>query len=148
MVEVLTHSDNYHSYVTHGLVPWVQGGSRNILPGLNAICIQDRPEDDMIDAELRQRLRLQIDLALRGNTVSSETRRSQDRAGRALGMTGAEIDAARDGRCFDIRLARALAVTDALRSGDPARLALARALAQESGFDRADLAVIEQLTEK
>jgi hypothetical protein len=99
----------------------------------------------MLGDSFIQRLQVQIDLAAKGNCVCAETRRRQDDVARKLGMTGAEIDAARNGRSFDIRLSRALFLAHALQSGDPARIARASILAAQSGFDREDLAVIERL---
>lgn len=99
----------------------------------------------MLDDRFIQRLQLQVDLAVKGNGVCAETRRQQDDVARRLGMTGAEIDAARDGHSFDIRLSRALLLAHAVLSGDPVRIARARTLVLQSGFDRDDLAVIERL---
>lgn len=99
----------------------------------------------MVMTGLSQRLRLHIELAVTGDCNCADTRERQEKTARGLGMTGAEIDAARDGRSFDIRMTRALAVVRALRDADPTRISHARELALQSGIDRDELAMIEQL---
>jgi hypothetical protein len=99
----------------------------------------------MVMTGLSQRLKLHIELAVAGDHACADTRRRQELVARGLGMTGAEIDAARDGRSFDIRMTRALAVVCALRDVDPTRIEHARELALQSGIDRDELAMIERL---
>jgi hypothetical protein len=62
---------------------------------------------------LDERARLAIELALTAGNADPPLRERQDADARRLGMVGAEIDAARLGRSFDVRISRALALATA-----------------------------------
>ncbi|MGL6043284.1 MAG: hypothetical protein ACRC1J_05120 [Sandaracinobacteroides sp.] len=65
---------------------------------------------------LDDRIRIQVELALTSAAGCSKVRTMQDCAARAVGLSGAEIDAARDRRCFDRRARAAVALACALGS--------------------------------
>lgn len=58
--------------------------------------------------KLDERARLSIEMALVGNQGDPVLMRRQEEEAARLGMCGAEIDAARAGRSFDLRRARLL----------------------------------------
>lgn len=62
---------------------------------------------------LDARARLTIELALTAHGGDPLARRRQEEQARALGLSGAEIDAARHGRSFDVRISIALALATA-----------------------------------
>lgn len=64
----------------------------------------------MVRFTLDERVRLSIELALSAATASPHQHRRQDEDARRLGLSGAEIDAARRGLSFDARIAVALAL--------------------------------------
>jgi hypothetical protein len=94
-------------------------------------------------AILDPRLRLAIDLALAPNGNAAWTD-AWEAEGRKLGMTGAEIDAARQGRGFDVQTSRALALALACRAGD-ARYILCRRQALRAGLPAPVCREIERL---
>lgn len=55
----------------------------------------------MVGSLINPRARLSIELALTGTNGSKPLLAKQEEAGRALGMTGAEMDVARRGSSFD-----------------------------------------------
>jgi len=55
----------------------------------------------MASSSIDPRVRLSIELALTGPNASKPLLEKQEEAGRALGMTGAEMDIARRGSSFD-----------------------------------------------
>lgn len=55
----------------------------------------------MASSSIDPRVRLSIELALTGTNASKLLLAKQEEAGRALGMTGAEMDVARRGSSFD-----------------------------------------------
>lgn len=62
---------------------------------------------------LDERVRVTIGLALTANARDPLQRRQQDIEARRLGLSGAEIDAARRGWSFDVRTSIALALVTA-----------------------------------
>lgn len=81
---------------------------------------------------LDPRLRLAITIALDPHPAP-ERACEQEADGRRQGMTGAEIDAARHGRGFDLRTSRALALALACRFSDVDR-AVRREQAMSAGL--------------
>jgi hypothetical protein len=65
--------------------------------------------------------RLSIELALTANSHDRLQREQQDTRAKALGMTGAEIDAARSGKSFDVRTSAVLALAMASNDDDERR---------------------------
>jgi hypothetical protein len=61
-------------------------------------------------ARLDDRIRIQVELALTGAVDCARVRAMKECAARAAGLSGAEIDAARDRRCFDRRAQAAVAL--------------------------------------
>ena len=83
---------------------------------------------------LDARVRLAIELALTAHGGDRPDRRRQEEQARALGLSGAEIDAARRGRSFDVQTSIALALATA--NGDEERRRhRARALKAGIGAD-------------
>jgi len=88
--------------------------------------------------------RLSIEMALAGDRGAPALIRQQDDAAARIGMCGAEIDAARSGRSFDVRRSRALelaigtlgAARDELR-----QRALAAGIAEEACREIENLAI-------
>lgn len=93
---------------------------------------------------LDARVRLSIELALTVGRADARQCQRQDSKARRLGMTGAEIDAARTGYSFDAITARAVALALAVRDGDPHR-AWQRTRALEAGISREACRQIEEL---
>lgn len=89
--------------------------------------------------ELEPRARLQLLIAMAGECCAGE-QAQQDAAGRAAGLSGAEIDAARARRSFDARVNAAIALACAVRHGADWREAEARCA--EAGFDGGARALI------
>ena len=94
---------------------------------------------------LAERVRLAIELALTDCSDAARTHR-QESEGRRLGMSGAEIDAARRGRGFDVRICRALSLAAASRSGTGRSTERSRAL--RAGLPEPLCHEIEQLAEQ
>ncbi|WP_093222905.1 hypothetical protein [Sphingomonas sp. NFR15] len=76
--------------------------------------------------------RLSIAMALTGNRGDPALMRRQDEEAAQLGMSGAEIDAARAGRSFDLRRTRVLRLALAVKGEERAD---ARRLAIQAGID-------------
>lgn len=70
---------------------------------------------------LDERARLSIELALTADSQDPLQRQQQDTRAKALGMTGAEIDAARGGKSFDVRTSVVLALAMASNNDDEHR---------------------------
>lgn len=83
---------------------------------------------------LNARMRLSIEFALTAESGDASGRRRQEAGAVRLGMTGAEIDAARRGRSFDVLTSLALALAIAARSAAPDRLREARDRALGAGI--------------
>ena len=74
----------------------------------------------MSASSLDERTRLSIELALTALSADASIQRQQDSRARALGMSGAEIDAARRGWSFDARTSIAVALARSVAQ-DPQR---------------------------
>ena len=64
----------------------------------------------MAGPSIDARIRLSIELALTGANASRSLLAKQEEAGRALGMTGAEMDVARQGSSFDFETSVAVSL--------------------------------------
>ncbi|TWF47561.1 hypothetical protein [Neorhizobium alkalisoli] len=64
----------------------------------------------MASSSIDPRVRLSIELALTGTNASNTLLAKQEEAGRALGMTGAEMDMARRGSSFDFETSIAISL--------------------------------------
>lgn len=64
----------------------------------------------MVGSSIDPRARLSIELALTGTNASKPLLAKQEEAGRALGMTGAEMDVARRGSSFDFNTSIAVSL--------------------------------------
>lgn len=80
------------------------------------------------------RLMLEVALALDAGEVDPARRGRQEARAAQLGLTGAEIDAARAGRSFDARAAAAILLALASRSGDAAAIEAATVRAGHAGL--------------
>ncbi len=69
---------------------------------------------------------------------------SHEQQARAAGLSGAEIDAARHGRCFDVREAAAVRLACTLRETGAVEPGLA-ATASRAGLTKAEIAAIVAL---
>ena len=93
---------------------------------------------------LDARTRLAIEMAATAGRTDPSLRARQDADARMLGMVGAEIDAARAGKSFDARIARAL---DLAMAPDDSGRARRRLLAAQAGFDESACREIERLAD-
>lgn len=91
------------------------------------------------------RVCMQIELALDGPSDDSESSRDMDDRARQLGMIGAEIDAARSRRSFDIQTSAAIDLACAVASSDLNRIADAEVVARSLGFKVSEIAQIKDL---
>lgn len=64
----------------------------------------------MANSSIDPRIRLSIEMALTGPSASKPLLGKQEEAGRALGMTGAEMDVARQGSSFDFNTSIAVSL--------------------------------------
>ncbi|GJE46944.1 hypothetical protein [Methylobacterium soli] len=94
------------------------------------------------------RVRLSIVLALVDNGRDPPASPGREAEARGLGMCGAEVDAARRGRSFDVRTSRALALALEAASRDGGRLHEERARAVWSGIPAEVCREIESLAEE
>lgn len=83
-------------------------------------------------SKLDPRTRLSIEMALAGNRSAPALIRQQNAAAARIGMCGAEIDATRAGRSFDVRGGRALELALAVKRSDYREV---RSRAIQAGFD-------------
>ncbi len=83
-------------------------------------------------SKLDPRTRLSIEIAIAGDRAAPALMGEQDDAAARIGMCGAEIDAARAGRSFDVRGARALELALAVKRDDYREV---RSRAIRAGFD-------------
>lgn len=88
---------------------------------------------------LHARVTAQLKLALLGDCGCDKTVRRLEREARLCGMTGAEIDAARDGRSFEARTAAVVAYACALKTGETDLVDETRARAARIGVTAAEL---------
>jgi len=84
--------------------------------------------------KLDGQLRLVIELALTAGKCDPVRLQSQENEARRLGMTGAEIDAARRGTSFDLLASLAVALAVAAAGDDPERLCEMRSRALRAGI--------------
>jgi hypothetical protein len=97
---------------------------------------------------LSERLAIQIAISLdAGDASGAIAPEHLDRA-KTLGLTGAEIEAARQGRSFDVRDAAAVALAKAVCIGSPEEIAGARCRAALAGLDKSAVRATEQLAEE
>lgn len=90
-----------------------------------------------------RRVLAQLRLALLADCGCDETLAKLDDNARMAGLTGAEIDAALDGKSFEARTAAALAFACAVKTGDHAYVALLRKRAVLLGITDNDLRLFE-----
>lgn len=88
------------------------------------------------------RVMAQLKLALLGDCGCRKTLANLEEEARSSGLTGAEIDAALDGRSFEARTAAALAFACAIKAGEDETLEQARRRALRLGVTDQDLSVI------
>lgn len=93
----------------------------------------------MCNFRFDQRARLSVELALTAGNRTPLQEERQDAAARSLGMSGAEIDVARQGRSFDVLTGTAMRLAIA----DAAGRAAARAKALKAGISEAVCSEIE-----
>ena len=93
---------------------------------------------------LDEQTRLSIEMAMTANRDDPLLRQRQNARAMQLGLSGAEIDAARAGRSFDLRRSRALA----LALGSPARRGGLRTRARQVGMCDAACLEIERLADR
>ena len=96
---------------------------------------------------LGERARLSIELALTAASHDRLLRQRQDSDAKLLGLTGAEIDAARRGWSFDVRTSAAIALAMASAESDDERLQQQRAKALKAGIAEKVWHEIETLVE-
>lgn len=98
---------------------------------------------------LDERIRIQVELALADCRGCAEARAQQECLARTAGLSGAEIDAARSGRCFDMRANAAVVLACATRSSPaPPAAALMAALAAQArraGLSDAEIEAVQAL---
>jgi hypothetical protein len=85
-----------------------------------------------------------IRLALLQDAASPEDVLRSERLAQVAGLTGAEIDAARHGRSFDVGANAAIALAQSIASKDPAGIAHQRLQASASGLSSADILAVER----
>ena len=105
-----------------------------------------------MSTHLDERISIQVELALTSAAACADVRVQQECAARAAGLSGAEIDAARDRRCFDLRAKAAVVLACALRSTPvPATALLASPLAakaRRAGLHDTEIAAIHTMAEQ
>lgn len=94
---------------------------------------------------LTERLRLHIELALDRDCACKKTLAKLDKRADRLGLTGAEVDAARRMHSFDIRIAAAIDFACALGSHEPVRIHAAVIRALMVGYDLLELKEVAKL---
>lgn len=94
--------------------------------------------------EFRERARAQLKLALLGDCGCGKTLSNLELAARSSGLTGAEIDAALDGRSFAMKTTVVLAFACALKSGEAELIRQTRKRALRLGLKATELAAVEE----
>ena len=97
---------------------------------------------------LDKRIGILVEIALTHDSDRSRTIERQEKAARHLGVTGAEMDAARAGRSFDVKSGAAVRLALAVQSQNRSAITAARERASQVGLNESDLAAIERLTAK
>ena len=116
-----------------------------MLPGVPELYPAPKEVHPVTRHKLDERIRFQIELALAGPCACLTTIAGQEAAARRLGLSGAEVDLARDGRSFDVKTSSVLALVRATRAGDSQALAAARRQARTAGVARLELLEVEQI---
>lgn len=93
---------------------------------------------------LHPRVTAQLKLALLGDCGCGKTVRRLEREARQSGMTGAEIDAALDGRSFEAQTAAVVAYACALKAGEAEPIEQARTRAEQIGVTASELSATAQ----
>jgi hypothetical protein len=99
-----------------------------------------------MNATLDDKIRIQVEIAL-ADGKCSKTSATQEGRARVVGLSGAEIDAARSGRCFDLRADAAVRLACALRSTTVAHAPALAAMARRAGLGDADIEAIKALVD-
>ena len=94
--------------------------------------------------DFQARVMAQLKLALLGDCGCRKTLANLEEEARSSGLTGAEIDAALDGRSFEARTAAALAFACAIKAGEDESLEQARTRALRLGVTDEDLSAIAE----
>jgi hypothetical protein len=94
---------------------------------------------------LRPRVDVQLRLALLSDCGCSDTLAALEEAARSAGLTGAEIDAALEGRSFEARTSAMIAFACALKACDPGVVERARERAVWLGVSSQDLAAAAEV---
>lgn len=94
---------------------------------------------------LTERLRLHIELALDRDCACKKTLAKLDKRADRLGLTGAEVDAARQMHSFDIRIAAAIDFACALGSHEPVRIHAAVIRALMVGYTMPELQEVAKI---
>jgi hypothetical protein len=94
---------------------------------------------------LTERLKLHIELALDRDCTCKRTLAKLDRRADRLGLTGVEVDAARELHSFDIRIAAAIDFACALGSDEPVRIHAAVVRALMVGYNMLELKEVAKL---
>jgi hypothetical protein len=97
---------------------------------------------------LTERLRLHIELALDRDCTCKRTLAKLDKRADLLGLTGVEVDAARERHSFDIRIAAAIDFACALGSNEPVRIHAAVVRAFRVGFNMPELQEVARIASK
>ncbi len=97
-------------------------------------------------SKLSDRLRLQIEVALDHDCECSRTLSNQERRAERLGLTRAEIDAARARRGFDVHTDAAIDFACAIASHDQTRIFVSSVKALAIGMSMDQLALIAALS--
>lgn len=92
-----------------------------------------------------ERMMAQLRLALSSDCGCRDTLARMEGEARGSGLTGAEIDAAREGRSFEARTEAAIRFACAIRTGDKESISQSGARARRFGLDADELATIEAL---
>lgn len=100
----------------------------------------------MPQKQLNDRLRLQIEVALNQDCDCSRTLSSQEKRADRLGLTRAEIDAARARRGFDVHTAAAIDFACAIASHDQMRIFVTSVKALAVGLSMDQLKLIAALS--
>jgi hypothetical protein len=94
---------------------------------------------------LTERLRLHIELALDRDCACHKTIAKLDKRADRLGLTGAEVDAARQMHSFDVRIAAAIDFACALGTHEPVRIHAAVIRAFMVGYTMPELQEVADL---
>jgi hypothetical protein len=99
----------------------------------------------MPSEKLDARLQMLVELALDADCACVKARSRQDARARKLGLVGAEVDAARARKSFDVRTAAAIDMACALAFADDERIRAAEQQALAVGFNPHELIRLRKL---